>query len=289
MWGSRRRATKVNTGMVRVRLARSDDVPELRQLCRAAVGPDDYVPDFLPEMVRRGEAMVVEASGRLVTMGGVAACVDGALWIGQLRTHPDFRRRGYATMLLAAAYERAARERRPALRLYTGRRNPSRSLYERIGFREVARFTRLAAPPLRRGAPALARAEDGGGAFHLWRWSPYAAAGAGYAGYRWHIVPITRRLLDALAGRGEVLVGDGSALLAWVEPGSRAAIAAVLGEGRAGLRAARAAAARLRRARIEVVVPRDQRILRWARESGFGPASWGRHLVLYEQRVRRRR
>ncbi|HXF83609.1 MAG TPA: GNAT family N-acetyltransferase [bacterium] len=275
--------------MARVRLARSGDVPELRRLCRAAAGPDDYVADFLPEMVRRGEAVVVEASGRLVTMGGVATCVDGALWIGQLRTHPDFRRRGYATMLLADAYARAARERRPALRLYTGWRNPSRSLYERMGFREVAHFTRLAAPPLWRGAPPLARAQDGRGAFHLWRSSPFGAAGAGYVGYRWHMVPITRRLLDALAGRGEVLVGDGSALLAWVEPGSRAAYAAVLGEGRTGLRAARAAAAWLRRARVEVFAPRDPRILRWARESGFDPASWGRHLVLYEQRVRRRR
>ncbi|HEU5299265.1 MAG TPA: GNAT family N-acetyltransferase [bacterium] len=266
-----------------------DDIPALRALCRAAVGSDDYVLGFLRSMVEGREAVAVEVSGQLVAMGGVTECADRALWIGQLRTHPGFRRRGYATMLLEHARLRALREGRPALRLFTGLRNPSRSLYRAYGFLEVAAFTRRAARALTAQAGRL-RADPGSRALHgLWRESAYARAGHGYLAYRWHMLPLTLPTLRMLGRRGQVLVDGRTAVLAWAEEGERAAFASVLAGDPEGLRTARSAAGLLRRRTVEVFLPMEARILRWAEEAGYRRASWGRHLMLYERRIRRER
>lgn len=281
--------TKGYGRMARVRLARPDDLPALRRLSRAAVGPDDYVLGDLRRMVAAGEALVVEAEGRVVSMGGITECADGAYWIGQMRTHPAFRRRGFATMLLEHARVRAVREGRPALRLFTGSRNPSRNLYRGYGFREVAAFTRRAAAALRNRTRLLCT-DPGSRALHgMWRQSLYARAGQGYAAYAWHMLPVTGAALRAWGRRGEVLTAGPAAVLAWTEDGDRAAYASVLAGGSEGLRAARSAAALLGRAAVEVFLPMDARILRWAEEAGYRDARWGRHLVLYERRVRGRR
>lgn len=78
----------------RVRPAVPRDLPALARLCRAAAGADDYVLSYLDEMVRAGQILVAQVGRRLVSMLGVSTCLDEALWLGQARTHPAFRRRG---------------------------------------------------------------------------------------------------------------------------------------------------------------------------------------------------
>lgn len=287
--GRREGVTKVIVAMPRVRLALVDDLPALRALCRAAVGHDDYVLGDLRRMVASGEAVVVEETGRVVSMGGITECADGALWIGQMRTHPDYRRRGFATMLLEHARARAVREGRPALRLFTGYRNPSRSLYRRWGFREVAAFTRRAAAALRSPAAAVPGNSWNRLLHAAWRRSLYARVGGGYVAYAWHMVPVTAATLRLWGRRGEVFTRDRAAVLAWKEDDGPAAYASILSGAVEGLRAARSAAGLLGRGTVEVFLPMDARILRWAEEAGYRRAPWGRHLVLYERRVSGRR
>ncbi|MGH2397626.1 MAG: hypothetical protein ACRDFW_11715 [bacterium] len=77
--------------MADVRLAVPADLRALAALCRAAVGPDDYVLEYLPEMVARKEILVTVLGGRVRAMTGLTECADGALWIGQLRSHARWR------------------------------------------------------------------------------------------------------------------------------------------------------------------------------------------------------
>jgi len=272
--------------MAHVRPGVLRDRSALARLCRAAVGPDDYVLLYLDEMLRGRHVIVGEEAGRIVAMAGVTECADRALWIGQMRTHPGFRRRGYAKMLLEYARTRAMRENRPALRLWAGHRNiASRTLFKAVGFREVAGFTRMAARALRREGPTLRLDHEGRRAYRLWRQALFCRAGHGYLAYQWHFLPLTREMTRIMARKGEVLVGDEAAVLVWTEEGEPAADAAILSGGRDGLLAARTAAAMRGRPRVEVFLPRHRTVQRWARETGYAPAAWGGHAVLYERRV----
>jgi len=268
---------------VRVRPARPRDLPAQARLCRAAAGADDYVLSYLDQMVRARQILVARAGRRLVSMLGVTRCLDGALWLGQARTHPDFRRRGYARMLVEAARSRAAREGSLALRLWVSARNrASRRLAESAGFRRVAVFSRRVAVTVAgaSGVTAVRRAEDVD-AFRRWRRSALCRAGKGYLAYRWHFLPPTAALLRQMARRGELMVGPKAAFILWAgEPG--VTYASVLWGGIAAMRAARRAAA-TRGGTVAVFLPYDRRLLARARRAGYRPGTWGRRAILYER------
>ncbi len=270
----------------RVRIATPRDNKALVQLCRAAVGPGDYVLTYLRGMIAAREILVAEErGGRIVAMLGVAVCLDRALWLGQARTHPDFRRRGYAQRLVEAARRRAQKERRPALRLWTSERNKSaQRLAESTGFRRIAVFTRRVARTLRTpsGLHTTRRAVD---ALRLWRESEFSRRGGGYIAYHWHFLPLTPRMGQKLATRNELLVGPHAAMVLWSEEEERTASASMLAGSRKGLLAARRAAGERGYSAVQTSLPRDPRIARWAREAGFVRGSWGTRAVLYERRI----
>src|SRR3972149_2092457 len=103
-----------------VRRASLRDKPALAALCRAAVGPDDYLLAYLDH-----------------------ALPDGSAWLSAARTHPEFQRKGVARALIRAVESLAQRSGRTALRLWTEVTNEAAiATFQATGFREVARFGR---------------------------------------------------------------------------------------------------------------------------------------------------
>ncbi|HEV8353788.1 MAG TPA: GNAT family N-acetyltransferase [bacterium] len=256
-------------------------------LCRAAVGADDYVLEYLPEMIARREILVTVVGRRVRAMTGLTECADGALWIGQLRTHPRWRRRGLARMLLDRAYARVVRESRSALRLWTSQRNvAARALFESNGFRPVAVFSRMVAAPLAgraqwRTAPTSSERQ---GLLSLWDRSLFGREGKGYLDYFWRFTrlnqPVVRRLLD----RRELFFNSLGVFLMWRGAEHRTTVhVAVLTGGKAALRSARRAAGARGFDRVQAFVPRTRRALATARQAGFAMARWGTRAVLYER------
>jgi len=92
-------------------------------------------------------------------------------------------------------------------------------------------------------------------------------------------------VLKKMAARNELLVGQDIAVVLWTEKERRTAFASVLAGGQRGLTAARRAAGERGYAAVQTFLPRDPRIVRWAREAGFIKGSWGTRAVLYERRV----
>ena len=239
----------------RVRSAILQDIRELTRLCRAAAGPGDYVLWYLREMIAAGEILVAEDRGRIVAMMGVTPCLDRALWLGQARTHPDFRRQGYAQRLAEAT-----------------------------GFRPIAVFTRRVARTRRRPSD-LRTSRRAAEAFRLWRQSAFYRQGKGYISYQWHFLPLTRLLLQKLAARNELLVGQDIAVVLWTGHERKTAFASVLAGGQKGLMAARRVAGERGYGAVQTFLPREPGIVRWARRAGFRKGSWGTRAVLYERRV----
>jgi len=273
--------------MVHVRLARPADLKSLATLCLAAVGPDDYVLEYLPEMIDHREIVVTAVAGRIQAMTGLTECADGALWIGQLRTHPNWRRRGLARMLLDHAYARVIREGRPGLRLWTSQRNiAARELFESNGFRRVTMFTRMVAQPLPGNRVPTIKLSGTRILLRRWDRSLFGTQGKGYLDYRWRFTRLNESIVRKLFASEELLANSRSAALAWTEDENYTDLhVAVLIGGKDGLLLARRIAGARQFSSVQAFLPRTRRSLTVARQAGFKAASWGTRAILYERPV----
>jgi GNAT superfamily N-acetyltransferase len=85
-----------------------------------------------------GGALIWEAGGLPVSVACVTRQVVKMIRIGPVYTPPEFRGRGYASVLTAAASRRAREAGAEEVLLYTDLANPtSNSIYQRIGYRAV--------------------------------------------------------------------------------------------------------------------------------------------------------
>ncbi len=114
------------------------DVPDMLKLIEIAQpGP------FFSRTVEMGHYLGIRQNGQLVAMAGERIRPSGACEISAVCTHPDFRGRGYAELLISriAAWNRA-RGDLPFLHVARENANAIR-LYERLGFRQRAEINIL--------------------------------------------------------------------------------------------------------------------------------------------------
>lgn len=271
-----------------VRRASLRDLDALAELCRAAVGEDDYALRYLrPMILRRVTHLALDGAGRTVGMMVYHPCIDGSAWLGIARTHPDVRRQGVATVLVESFAGLARAGGVPALRLWSEARNRAGTASATaVGFREVGRFTRLVAPAARGRTRAGPRRFDE----PLWRAikaSSVVAKGGGYVAHDWTFVPASRPVAFVITSLG-LFRGWGGNLLAVETPDPQEeALSATLWAGEPQelfAEACRQAAAAGRR-RVEAFVPHDRDLLVEARRAGFKEGAWGREAVLFELAV----
>lgn len=119
--------TRLHAGAARP--LRADDLPAMLEL--AAAGEAMV---FGPESLARGEFFGIFAGRELAAMGGVQTRLPGYAEIGSIVTHPQHRRQGYATQVVAALIRHLlAANCTPILCLFHTN-HAARALYERIGF-----------------------------------------------------------------------------------------------------------------------------------------------------------
>jgi GNAT superfamily N-acetyltransferase len=99
----------VIAGDMRIRFARASDAEGIRALCRAAEGEDDYIIHIFEEWFRPRYTVVAEAGGKIIGMVKGKPLIDGSIWLGGARVHPDYRGRGIAGELTRYRVDAAAR------------------------------------------------------------------------------------------------------------------------------------------------------------------------------------
>jgi len=271
-----------------VRRASVRDRDALVTLCRESVGPDDYVIDYLDDLLRQGVVQVAIAGGeRVVGMMSGQPCIDGSMWLGQARTHPEVRRQGVARAIIESFARQARASGDSALRLWTeaGNEEGIRS-FTAAGFREVARFTRVIGDPAQGTPRGKPRAFDE----DLWRQvsgSSIAAKGRGYANHKWYFVAVTRGVTDALAAKGVYRAWDENVLAV----GGNAELQDTFwftmwaGEAAELFAEARRLAGGSGAQHAGAFIPHDPDLLAEAHRNGFEPGSWGREAILAERPV----
>ncbi|ABL82700.1 MULTISPECIES: GNAT family N-acetyltransferase [unclassified Nocardioides] len=93
------------------------------------------------QLVNRGWSFARFDGGRLVFKAEVACATPYAAQVQGVFVPPDRRGEGLATAGMAAVVDLVRREIAPSVSLYVNEWNaPARAAYERVGFRETARF-----------------------------------------------------------------------------------------------------------------------------------------------------
>lgn len=130
-----------------LRAATLEDADALAGLIRFCFARQTVVTDPLPSALKESgdniRAHFVEGGGGAL-FEGPAACLlwkteDGGLYIGRVAVHPDFRGRGLAKRMLAAAEAEARARNLPRLHLSTRLvLKDNRKLFAACGFVETA-------------------------------------------------------------------------------------------------------------------------------------------------------
>lgn len=276
-----------------IRRATSTDRGTLVVLCHAAVGADDYVPDFVDAFLETGVILVAEDAQRVIGMMVYHDIPDGSAWLHAARTHPDYRRRGVATALMSAGEALSQERRRTAMRLWASADNaPSVAANRKYGFRERARFTRMRIPAAHlEEAPALEALRPRADDWSSIEASPILRVSAGYIFHDFYFLPLDPRNAGRLADEG-ALWRFGSNGLSMSEDyedvwGKDLQIQPLFGDLGRILRACPSIAAARGADRVETFLPHDASFLRTAREAGFVPMEWGQEAILFEKVLRR--
>ena len=272
-----------------IRRATTEDGAVLVALCQEAVGPEDYVPAFVDEFLQTGVVFLAEASGNAVGMMVYHDVPDGSAWLHAARTHPEFRKRGVATALMASC-ERLAREReRTSMRLWAEASNvASVAANRRYGFAERARFTRMRIPAAGADdAPLLEEMSWTADVLSAIESSTILPRAAGYVFHDFYFLPLVRANGERLA-RERALWRFGANGLSMSEDyeeawGRDLQIQPLFGDLDEILRACPAIAAARGAERVESFLPHDTAVLAVARGCGFEPMEWGREAILFEK------
>lgn len=269
-----------------VRRASLRDQADLADLCRAAVGPDDYVIRDLEGLILREVVHVaLGAKDEVVGMMAYRPCIDGSAWIGQARTHPDYRRLGVARALVESFVGLARASNTPAIRLWSESTNAEAvASFTAVGFREVARFARVVSLPARGPPKARPRAFDEALCRQV-SGSSIVAKGRGYVFHDGTFVPASRPVVFVLAAHGLFRAWNGN-LLALASPSGNPdkAYAFTPWAGPVGelFEEACRQAAQAGCGSVEAFLPYDRGVIGEARRAGFEPGSWGRAAILCE-------
>ncbi len=275
------------------RRATRADTARLVELCRAAVGPDDYVPDFLDDFLSTGVVFLAEDADRVLGMAVYHDCPDGSAWLHAARTHPEHRREGIATALMSRCESLARQRHRNAMRLWASVHNvASVNANRKYGYRERGRFTRMRLEVGRGAEAGRLEPVDLARDWPLLRDSALLRQSRGFVFHDFYFMPLTRDVAAWLARRESLMRFGGNVvcLSPGVEDPSGHGMQIHLVAGDAGeiLRAARWIAAGRRAEDVQVFLPHDPFLLGTARRAGFRLMAWGREAVLFEMRPRAR-
>ncbi len=107
------------------------NVEQLRELYRLS-----GTPAWTPNAMNLGPFYgIIEDDGSIVSVAGVHFATPYGTEIGNIATHPDFRRKGYAAACTKSVVENVLETSEIALLHYFADNIPAQSLYEKMGFK----------------------------------------------------------------------------------------------------------------------------------------------------------
>jgi ribosomal protein S18 acetylase RimI-like enzyme len=103
---------------------------------------DRFTPKWVSIKPPKGDIFIVEVDGKVAGMGRLSTLEEGVGGLHNIWVEPAYRGRKLATMLMMHIEEKAREFGFSVLRLDTAKFNkPAQSLYKKLGYYEILRFT----------------------------------------------------------------------------------------------------------------------------------------------------
>ena len=278
---------------IETRDARPSDKEPLMDFIRNVWGGHDYIPYVWDSWIRDRAAklFVVEVDGKPVGMSRMRILPDGMAWLEGARVHPDYRRRGLASLLARHSMEVGKRAGIKAYRLSSSSYNrAAHAQVKKMGFREVTRISVYESPSKANYSPlkSVWRADkmESQKVQPVVERSPEYRLGAGVYWDDFSAVSLTARIIDGLIREESVFLTEGGVAVARIggEGGEIwRQVCFVTGTPEATVRLVEHVFGTRERARAHrrlIYLPQGSRVIREMRELGL-KRTWP--LVLFEK------
>lgn len=118
-----------------VRRLTADDLPAMIALSRAA-----RLTAWVDDVLNHGPAFGAFVDGTLVSMAGIHYATTDVIEIGQVATHPDYRRQGHAAACIAALCKTCFALAPRVYLLVLEENAPAIATYRSLGFQPIERY-----------------------------------------------------------------------------------------------------------------------------------------------------
>jgi GNAT superfamily N-acetyltransferase len=273
---------------LRARIAKPSDREDLVELCKRAVGEDDYVIPRLDSVIQRKGLLAVFRGARIVAMSNFTQAIDGTAWLGMARTDPDFRGQGIAQFMQRETADYVRKIGIDTMRFWILSTNRSSiRAAEKGNFRAVGEAARISISlPKRVSAAATFQGRPHPLNLRDIEKSSYINKMSGFFCYHHCFAKMNKTVLEKL--KGETYSNrTGQAFLF-----SRPETGQAYGEFSLLLGSARMLFYDVIRHSISSsvselggFVPFDHALIKTARQCGFSLTRWGRHAIIFEKKI----
>lgn len=188
---------------MRIRPAIKSDKKEILNFCVNTFRWGDYIDRVWHYWYKSGHLLVVEDGGRKIGMSHMAMCPDGrSMWLEGVRVHPDYRRSGIATRLIAKMIKYGRQKGAlQASAIVDGTNVASQRMMEKNGFAVVSRWAYYSAGGRPRRSKSGARLATIGELEGTWKYLQhskiYSVSAKRYM-ESWHWYALDKKALRAL-------------------------------------------------------------------------------------------
>lgn len=167
---------------------------------------EDYIPHVLEGWLTEGGLVVAEVDGQVVGCAKMTLLSPGEVWLEGLRVDPAHRGKGVAKALARYQLQAALAQRPRSIRFATTEVNvESLHIADRLGFREVVRFTYVeGAVRAEPAPPEVGPVRDLPSAWEFIRSAAAYRTGRGFLGLGWRFPELTSERLARLIAQGTV-------------------------------------------------------------------------------------
>lgn len=125
---------------MKIREYKPDDYSQILEICSFIWDGNDYLPKRITDYYEDNKSypMIIEDEGKVASVGNMRFITDEIVWLEAMRTHPEFRGRGFGTALTNAQIEKAINLGARQIWLFTSSLNEAtKKITEKLGFTET--------------------------------------------------------------------------------------------------------------------------------------------------------
>src|SRR5579875_34670 len=278
------------------RIAKEKDYSEIAELCRRAVGRDDYVLPILRKMISSGGVFIALDGSKIVGITNYQKTIDGGGWMSSARTDPDYRGRRVAGFLQESIASYARKQGVRFLRLWINKsNNASIKAAVRGGFRPLSEMIHLSRKVDRKSKRdrTLSRFENPSASdvYEILN-SNYMKGMNGFFAHYWQLIRASENVIREVARRGDLYRSNQGGDVFFIPDEQEKwggiqhnEFAPLDGPLKRSLKEIHSFAPLLGTDSLGSFLPYNQHHIRVARDLGYLPDAWGDHAVLFEKTI----